>query len=286
MSADKVSVIEPIDSLVIYGNDGRCYATQGCSIMGLLAFRRWNKVFLEEVGKISQVVKSQSLFTNAKFLDFYSLSLGWENDEVFAVIFPYWMDWAREDGEAEGLSGDDLEDYVEEKFSEFIGAALATCTEFNFTGPTLAIACNQMLMLNGLEPENIPPKTLYQLLFDHVGADDVIHPGKLIALNKPESYKRPRVPGAPPEPEEPPSDLDPTYQAIAGLVSITQDLEKALSIADQFPAKLINGVGAAIAEQQERQRAKSGAPGQTGAPGKALTPEEVNTVLASFNAPI
>lgn len=277
-AADKVSVIDPIDALVVYGNDGRVYQSQGCSILGLLEFRRWNRVFLREVEKIGKVVEDQPLFANAKFLDFYSLSLGWEDPDSFVDVFPYWADWAEEEAIAAHVPEDDQGYWIDVKLSEWVNAALESCQKFDFQGPTLAIACNQMLELNGLDAALLTPKTLYQLLFDHVGPDGSLQPGRLIALNKPESYKRP---GAKEKSPEPPSDIDPTYQAIAGLASITEDLEKALSIAQNYPAKLVNGVGAAIAEQQERQRAKSGSP----LPRK-LSQDELKDVLAGFSAPL
>ena len=36
VTADKTDVIEPVDMIVYFGNDGRCYQSQGCSILGLL----------------------------------------------------------------------------------------------------------------------------------------------------------------------------------------------------------------------------------------------------------
>lgn len=275
-TADKVDVLAPVDVVVFYGIDGKCYQTQGCSILGLLEFRRWHKVFVAEVGKISQMVEAEPLFVNAKFMDFYYLSLDWEDPQVFEVVFPYWEEWAEDAANGDGITPDDVGDYVDVKLVEFSDKAIKTCDKFNFKGPTLANACHNLLSLNGINPATITRQTFYELLFDHVADNGLTRPGRLIALNKPEPIKRHQ--NAPPS-NKPKSEVDPAYQAIAGLVAITEDLEKALAIAQNYPAKVIDGVATAMAEQRETATPTSGG-------SRRLDPDELQDVLSTMSAPI
>lgn len=277
-TSDKVDVLAPVDVVVFYGIDGKCYQSQGCSILGMLEFRRWHKVFVAEVGKISKMVEDQPLFVNAKFMDFYYISLEWEDPQVFEEIFPYWDEWAEDAANGENVASENISDYIDLKLIDFTDRAIKTCRKFNFEGPTLSVACHKLLELNGIDPNSLTRQTFYELLFDHFDDNGLTRPGRLIALNKPEPIKRHQNA---PSSNKPKSEVDPAYQAIAGLVSITDDLEKALAIAQNYPAKVIDGIATAMAEQKE------GAMGNSHAESpRKLTPDEVQDVLASMSAPI
>lgn len=280
MAADKVTVIDPIDMLVYYGNDGRCYQSQGCSIIGLLEFRRWHKVLVQEVEKIGEITASQPLLALARFMDFYYIAQDRSNPDVLPELFPNWIEQARAEAIANQIPDDEVDDFIDSAIEDYINQVFQTLQEYEFHG-TLAIACDRLLELNGVDPAVLTPKTFYQFLFDHVDAKGNFRPGKLIALNTPTPAK-PKPKDAQ-EPAEPPSEVDPAYQAIAGLVNVTQDLEKALSVAEKYPAKLVNGVATAIVEQQERQRNKAN--GGTGQAPRKLSSDELDEVLSGFAPP-
>lgn len=276
VTADKTDVIEPVDMIVYFGNDGRCYQSQGCSILGLLEFRRWHKILVNEVEKIGLITEAQPLLATARFMDFYYLSLE-PNPDALPEVFPDWVQKAEDEAIASGVTDeDDQSEMMDEILQGYIEQVSDTLREFDFGG-TLAIACESLLRLNGIEPATLSPKTFYQMLFDHVDNKGYFRHGKLITLNTPSPIKKKVV--EPHTPSEPPSEVDPAYQAIAGLVNVTQDLEKALNIAEKYPAKLVNGVATAIVEQQDRQRVKSGEKAQ--AP-RQLTQDELDEALNSM----
>ncbi len=280
-TADKIVVIEPVDQIVYYGNDGRCYQSQGCSILGLLEFRRWHKILIQEVEKISAITEAQPLLASARFMDFYYLSLDHSNPDSLPELFPDWLSHAEAEAIANGISDDEKGDFIDELMEGYIDQVSETLRQYGFYG-TLAIACDRLLELNGINASVLTPKTFYQLLFDHVDNRGNLCPGKLIALNTPEQPKKNPAQDVD-DPPVPPSDVDPTYQAIAGLVNVTQDLEKALNVASQYPAKTVNGVATAIVEQQERQRNKAN--GGTGQAPRKLSSDELDEVLSGFAPP-
>lgn len=100
-----------------------------------------------------------------------------------------------------------------------------------------AHVCDRCLELNGVESNWVNEQILVALLFHHEN-----QPGLLVRLNQPDKPAKPGQKGAT------------THDLVACLWSHTQDLEKALKIAQDYPAKDV--LGALEAKSQLEQEAQ------------------------------
>lgn len=137
--------------------------------------------------------------------------------------------------------------------------------------PILATACDQILSLNGIDPDWVTPALLSRLLFNHLDNQGQPKPGLLIALNYPDRVADPSE-----QPEQ--SEENSIANAIATLTKVTQGLQEALDIANNESWKPISNVISAIAEQQKRES------GEGEEPTKPPSQEEINRMMAQFSA--
>lgn len=136
--------------------------------------------------------------------------------------------------------------------------------------PILATACDQILLLNGIDPDWVTPALIAKLLFNYLDDNGQPKPGLLITLNYPDRVAEPS--------SDQPSDKDPIATAIATLTKVTDGLQEALEIAQNEPWKPVSKVINAIAEQQKRES------GEGEEPTKPPSQEEINRMMNQFSA--
>jgi hypothetical protein len=167
----------------------------------------------------------------------------------------------------------DLVGKYSEQFKDLTYADLyQKSIESDDVSPILATACDQLLLLNGIDPDWVTPALLSRLLFNYLNDDGQPKPGLLIALNYPD-----RV--AEPSDESGQSEEDSIANAIATLTKVTEGLQEALDIANNESWKPVSNVLNAIAEQQKKE---SGA--DNSEPTRPPTQAEINKMMDQFSA--